>query len=268
MIERRLVSRPVSTIGTLIAPRVTQEEGARIVTEGLRMRLDVSNPYSYIGTGTSLADLSGSANGATMFNSPSAVYARNLAISLDGTDDYIGCSDPLTSDAEREGSLTFEYWLEPTATITTGRAESSTGYGYYTGSAQGLLSEHLYKPLNSSFAAFMFQFGTNGFIAGCHNFDYAPSFLVDYKTYTGISHLVVTKSATGATYYINGVSIKSGSQSRTLGAVVTNVTSSTSANEFGRFFQGRIYAYALYTRALSNGEILQNFNALRGRFSL
>lgn len=268
MIERRLVSRPVSTIGTLIAPRVTQEEGPPIVTAGLRMRIDAGNPYSYVGTGTTISDLSGNGNGASLVHGPLFVADRLGAISLDGTDEYIDCTDPLTSDAEREGSITYEYWLEPQATITTGRTQQTTGYGYLTASKQGLAGNHSYKETNNAFAAFMFQFGTNGFIAGCHNFDYAPSFLVDYQTYNGISHLVVTKSATGCEYFVNGTSRKSASQSRTLGSVVDSVTSKFPNNSFGTRYQGRIYTFSLYTRALSATEILNNFNAQRWRFGI
>jgi hypothetical protein len=36
----------------------------------------------------------------------------------------------------------------------------------------------------------------------------------------------------------------------------------------GRFFNGRIAVAMIYDRALSAGEITQNFNALRGRYGL
>lgn len=44
--------------------------------------------------------------------------------------------------------------------------------------------------------------------------------------------------------------------------------SSISQEEFGRRYKGRVYAVSLYNRQLSNAELLQNYNAFKGRFGL
>lgn len=63
-------------------------------------------------------------------------------------------------------------------------------------------------------------------------------------------YLAIMKDETG-TIYDSGVSIGIGQGNTTL-----------------RFLKGNIYQTQLYNRALSAQEVLQNYNALKGRFGL
>ena len=80
-------------------------------------------------------------------------------------------------------------------------------------------------------------------------------------------------SATGLSLYVNGKLIQStitvnsnpGSLTNskiTLGASQVNTT------QYGNFLNGNIYKASLYNRALTQSEVQQNFNALRGRYNL
>jgi hypothetical protein len=54
-----------------------------------------------------------------------------------------------------------------------------------------------------------------------------------------------------------------------LGALSGGMPVSTLSHTFnGRLYKGRIYAVYIYNRRLSNDELLQNFNATKGRFNL
>jgi hypothetical protein len=244
----------------------------RIVTDGLVLALDAGNIKSYnagVST-TTWTDLSGRGNTGTLTNGPTYSSANGGTIGFDGTNDYAQSTITLT-DAQAEGDLTYEYWVQPTRTINGSFTQSTSGTNYYdAGSDQGLGNIPVYKQGDASYAAFQFCFGTNGFVVGAHNTSYAPPFLVDYQSYTGISHLTVIKTATGCSYYINGVFKKSTSQPRILGAVPSWITSNGAifGSNFGRYFQGNIFAYKLYTRALSATEVSQNFNALRSRYGI
>ena len=238
----------------------------KIVTDGLVLYLDAGNTKSYPGSGTSWSDLSGKSNNGTLTNGPTYSSDDGGSIVFDGTDDYVSNTDPNLSESELEGNLTFEYWLKPTQTIASTYTQAVFGTDYsFTVSSQGLAGGDRYKYNNSSFAAFLFSFGTNGFAAGAVNNSYGPAFLVDYQTYSGISHLVVIKNASGCSYYVNGVFKKSTTQSRTLGVDPTLVTSDRGSIN-GKYFKGNIYSYKLYKKALTAAEIKQNYNALKRRF--
>lgn len=64
----------------------TQREG--IVTDGLKLWLDASNPASYPGSGTVWYDLSGNGNG-TMVNGVAYSTANGGVMSFDGVNDYL-----------------------------------------------------------------------------------------------------------------------------------------------------------------------------------
>ena len=57
-----------------------------IVTDGLKLYLDASNPASYPGSGTTWYDLSGNNNNGTMVK---GVVPLSNAMKFDGTDDYV-----------------------------------------------------------------------------------------------------------------------------------------------------------------------------------
>ena len=241
-----------------------------IVTNGLLLCLDAGNRKSYPSpfTGNTWTDLSGNGRTGTLFNTPTYSSANGGSLDFDGTNEYAQSTITLT-DAQAEGDLTYEYWVQPTRTINASYTQSTSGTDYFSAwSDQGLANIIEYKYNNASYAAFQFCFGTNGFVVGAHSLGYAPPFLVDYQSYTGISHLIVIKSGTGCSYYVNGVFKKSASQSRILGAVPSWITSNGAiyGNAFGRYFQGNIYSYKLYTRALTATEIAQNYNALKSRY--
>ena len=241
-----------------------------IVTSGLVLCLDAANRKSYPGSGNTWTDLSGNGNTGTLFNTPTYSSSNGGSLGFDGTNEYAQSTITLT-DVQAEGDLTYEYWVQPTRTINASYTQSTSGTEYFSSwSDQGLANIIEYKYNNASYAAFQFCFGTNGFVVGAHSFAYAPPFLVDYQSYTGISHLIVIKSGTGCSYYVNGVFKKSASQSRILGAVPSWITSNGAiyGNAFGRYFQGNIYSYKLYTRQLTATEIAQNYNALKGRYGL
>jgi len=248
---------------------VVRNSYPNIVRDGLVLNVDAGASISYPGSGTTWTDISGRGNNGTLVNGPTYSSANSGSIVFDGTNDYAQSTITLT-DAQAEGDLTYEYWVQPTRTINASFTQSTSGTNYYdAGSDQGLANVPSYKyGIDASYAAFQFCFGTNGFVVGAHQQGYAPPFLVDYQSYTGISHLIVIKSGTGCSYYVNGVFKKSASQSKILGAVPSWITSNGAINGsgFGRYFQGNIYAYKLYTRALSAAEILQNYNALLPRF--
>ena len=248
-----------------------------IVRSGLVLDLDAGMNSSFNNTGTTWNDLSGNGNNGTLVLGPTYNSANGGSIVFDGSNDYstsTSVTNSLTT-LQKEGSLTYEYWIKPTASIKLGYTESNGGSSFYSpGNAtpQGLSGDlaYNYGDGGSIYVGFGFAFGTNGFVAGVHKNGYAPPILVDYQTYNGISHLVVIKNATNCSYYINGV-LKKTSLTVAGGATIIGDTMSFIANSAGAFmnvFKGDIYSVKFYNRALTATEITQNYNALRNRFGL
>jgi hypothetical protein len=71
-------------------------------------------------------------------------------------------------------------------------------------------------------------------------------------------------------FYVNGTLVYTSSNDSTIKVadrigVGAGLTSSTSADEF---WKGKIAVAQVYNRGLSASEVLQNYNALKGRFGL
>lgn len=71
---------------------MTIHAGPKIITNGLVLCLDPGNTKSYIGSGTTVADLSGNGNNATLQASPTFNTANLGSFSLNGTTQYLSTS--------------------------------------------------------------------------------------------------------------------------------------------------------------------------------
>jgi len=264
-----------------------------IVTSGMVINLDAGFTPSYPKSGTTWYDLSNSNSNATLTNGPIFNSTNNGSIVFDGVDDYSTTSlVPNISTSSMEGSITYEYWVQPTQEIYGSFSQSDNNATFFSpGTVNGLQQNVLYKYCTNNvctpyttntYAAFCFALGTNGFMAGAHQYAYAPPILVDYRTITGITHLVVVKRTYDCSYYLNGTKIKDSlTISRILGdglgTIVEpdgtftngpNILASDRSQYFGKYFKGNIYTYRVYLRELSSSEVLQNYNAQKGRFGL
>lgn len=271
MIERRLVSRPVSTIGTLIAPRVTQQEGPPIVTEGLVLHLDAGNPYSYNGTSSTITDLSGNGNNGTLLNTPTFEADRNGILSFDGSNDNINCG--------RGASLTIAdniscaFWIK-----------WPTGYG--NSGWQSVVTKR--RPFSSTLANrqatlvinwnptenwFQVQFYSPAGTSRALLIPLAANFSVNEWTHV-IAVLEKSGSNTIITVYKNGSQL----DTTTVGANVlaysnldlriAGMDNSYSAPFGLEYGLCRMAQVLLYNRALSAAEVFQNYQATRWRFGI
>lgn len=223
--------------------------GKSIVTDGLVFYVDAANENSYPGTGTDWANLSGSAT-ATLANTPTHSSNNGGYFSFDGTNQYVAT----TYDATGSINVTYCFWVRITAFAPTGgyggsildQSTGGTGFGIRT------------------FGSGVIQTFTRNSNASATNID---------STFTGLStntwYYVCLKYTTNTlTSYLNG------SVNATTSITLDTISSDT-ANDLeigGRndttdgYFEGDIACVQLYTKALSNDEITQNYNALKNRF--
>ena len=79
-------------------------------------------------------------------------------------------------------------------------------------------------------------------------------------------HVAITATSSSVAYYVNGSQVSSSSP---LASITGTPASLTIGNDpIGESMVGLLSSVSLYRRVLQDTEIAQNFNALRGRYSL
>jgi hypothetical protein len=219
----------------------TTQGGGNILADGLILCLDAANTKSYAGTGTVWTDLSRSGNNGALTNmGVTGFSSSNLgSIVFDGVDDYVSFST-ITNNI-----YTIDFWYKMGGNNGT--------YGYFASSGNNGLA--------------ISEGGTiNGLVYGqFYYWNGATNNLSIIPSTTNWNHIcvIINTSTNNIQLYGNGNLLSN-----------TTVTSmSTSISNIGRFvlsnnnfLNGFLSKYSIYNRALSASEVLQNYNATKGRY--
>lgn len=216
----------------------------RTVTDGLVLHLDVANVKSYPGSGTNWTDMSGNGNNGTLVNGPIFNTGSLGSIQFDGVNDHFS-NTTLSSMSE----YTISMWLKRN--------------GIQSQNYPGLISFGTYSP------GFYLEFNSNGYVSYYRSGISVQTLFLKNDIVTDTWYnLVFTKSGDTITSYLN--TVEKGSITDTLststgfGLNGDKNVSPTWTTQWG----GNIAATSIYNRPLTQNEIKQNFNALRGRFGL
>jgi len=224
----------------------------RIVTDGLVLCLDAGNTKSYPGSGTTWTDLSGNGRNGVLTNGPT--YS-NGSLVFDGTDDRVVITN---NELARigTGNHTITAWVNND--IVT--EEDFIG----TGTSQGDVLLMIYIQAGGGAGGFR---GHAWSSTGSSNTIDSPRAIG-----TGNWNMLTQRVTWGGNIdlFENGVLTKT--QVLSGGAPTSSRTKfiigSRTDGGSGGHFDGRIANVQAYNRALTATEIQQNFNALRGRFSI
>ena len=220
----------------------------RIITDGLVLCVDAANKRSYPGTGTTWTDLAGG-NDGTLTNGPTFSSDNGGSIVLDGSDDYVSVPS-FTSDLPSHSfslELVFKWDSYGTDNVDFITAGADEELEIHTGGGAG----------------------TNGlrFIPYDHPGSETQGTLDNpYIITDDINHIVFT-----AEHSSPSKSYKSGELFLT-SSTTSTITLTSSTFYIGRRgsgaypLGGNIYILKVYNRALTADEVLQNYNATRGRF--
>jgi hypothetical protein len=212
-----------------------------IVTDGLVFCVDAANIKSYPRSGTTVNDIIGTNNGtisgATFTNVDAGAW------DFDGIDDDISFasvnSGPLYDIGT--GDFTVSVWAN---------AVTKTDYGTLIGNwnTNGLI---MWRVATSN----VFQC----FIGG-------DSFTTTYTIpFDDTWHYyLITRSGTGVTLYVDGISVQTGTSSATLASNSISYIGNQPHNS--RRWKGTITNVQIYNKSFSAAEVLQNYNALKNRF--
>jgi len=217
--------------------------GPRIVTDGLVCCLDAANPKSYPGTGTTLFDMSGNGYNASLKNGAAYNSGNKGTIKFDGSNDYANLSIPITFS-----QISMMFFVKYSV---IGYQYNMILDTYYNGNTHKFTFHSTGGSTQTNIA--IIGLGTGALIRSnlTTNQWYCFGATYDGSTITGYSDGVSTNS-TSATGTIN----------------------LTSAIGIGGRYNGGYYQNAyfpslwVYNRALSADEMLNNYNATKGRFGL
>lgn len=233
--------------------------GPDIITDGLVLHLDAANSKSYPGSGNTWTDLSGNGNHGTLTNGPSFISANGGSIAFDGIND--SASVPTISSTS--DGLTMSLWINLSTLYYAScpcvgqiiLVDWGTWYDNWTGIASN--GAELYFGVYSTSNRVLYYNGSSG------------STLIN-KWY----HIVATFGPSGTSNFLrtykNGIQQQSGSLG---GTGLFTVTAPINIGGWFRFcgncyFQGQMPQLSIYNRPLTASEILQNYNATKGRYSL
>jgi hypothetical protein len=225
------------------------QHSPRIITDGLVLCLDAANRQSYPGSGDVWTDLAGSNNG-TLINGPTFSNANGGSIVFDGSDDYVIVE---TNSSLEFGSnnFTIQVWLRPVfiqppnAVISKGNIESVDDE-VWTLEWAGDNQLTFYGPS-----------GLNPIVTSTTSFQTLKWYNVCVLRENNIYKLFVNT-------YLE--SIQANSDAILSGGNL--YIGSGWYDPSSRSLNGNISQASIYNRALTPAEILQNYNATKGRYNL
>jgi hypothetical protein len=227
-----------------------------IVMDGLVFNLDAGITQSYPGSGTTWTDVNGlgSKNNGTLTNGPTFSSNDGGSIVFDGTNDIVSLgNDPVFSLGGAGKTFSIGVWFNSTLWNVEWQAIFTKGDSSWR--------VHRYTNANPPKIAF----GSTGLST------------LDTFTTTTINtnqwyHIYCIYDGTHKKIYVNGlidsnVSV-TGTLSNSNNTDPVLIGNNSEAGRTTRFFNGNIAVAQIYNRALSATEVLQNYNAQKGRFGL
>ena len=227
-----------------------------IVTRGLVLYLDAADRTSYLSGSGVWGDLSGNGNNGTLQNTPTYNTNNFGTLSFNGADEYINFLASNTTNIR--SSITVGMFCKSNGASSTGWSMYWAGVSKY--------SQFILGPNNvngkMAFLIYSNEWLPNGYsgdIWGQSNID-----IRKWHYYTGVYN-----QSTGILYlYVDGVEQAS-----------FNIGIKTLSDDPNNFTIGKrdisdsylnftLSHVQIYNKALSQQEITQNYNALKGRFDL
>ncbi len=227
---------------------------AGIITNGLILNLDAGNASSYPGTGTTWTDLSGQNNNGTLVNGVGYSSVNGGALTFDGVNDYVNMGSNSTFNLL---NLSVSSWVKPT-----------TGGDTFT----PIISRYSNNSGTSGWFIY-YDKSTNKFYVDGRESLAATLSISTNNTYTinNWYNVMWTKSGSSWSLYINGVL----DRTLTLGNGTTTFPLESMQIGALQVIGGGLYygkqdisTANIYNRALSDAEVLQNYNVTKTRFGL
>jgi hypothetical protein len=225
-----------------------------IVTNGLVLYLDAANSKSYAGSGTSWKDLSGNGSNGTLTGAPTFNSANVGIFSFDGVNDYTHCGNAASLNFGT-GNFTVCAWVKRSTSAATNLRVLAKGAETNEAAQAGFC--FLGSDTSLSFAVNPSTTRTI-IVAATHTVD-------EWFYVTGVVERGVSLRTYKNGVLTNSTTAPSGSVSNGVMPLYIGASTANDVNP-NLFFKGNIPHVALYNRALTATEVLQNYNAHKSRY--
>jgi hypothetical protein len=235
-----------------------------IVMPGLVLNLDAGITQSYPGSGTTWTDINGLGpnNNGTLTNGPTFNSDNGGSIVFDGVDDFVSGSDT-------PFRFTNTFTLESTVYFN-GNNIDGTMIGKRNGSPFNQYALSIYS--GNPYVGGPGKVVTLFLRPDGSSYDTILNYTLSSA---GIYNIVATIDSQSQILYINGTAVTNSTNNYsgfTFNIPGRDVLIGATRNNAGTGifspYSGNIYSAKIYNRALSASEVLQNFNAQKGRFGL
>jgi hypothetical protein len=235
----------------------------KIVTDNLVLYLDAANTRSYPTTGTTWTDLSKFNNGGTLINGTTFNSNYGGTILFDGTNDYLITADNQSPSLNITSQITLESWISPGAIANISHSDAIFSKGFSSDGNSGTYEMLILPSGGINYPLFRVRVGSS-----------TPTY---FPTNIPLNinqnyHYVSTFNGSILRIFINGV--ESGSGLSSVGSIEANTQQLTIGVRYAQrggidsFYTGSIYSCRIYNRALTQQEVLQNFNTTKSRYGL
>jgi hypothetical protein len=218
-----------------------------IVTSGLILNYDAGSILSYPGSGSTWTDLSSSARHGTITEAVYGGTGSTGYFAFDGSNDVV-TSSTFTPNVTNK---TLAGWVKLSST-------AQTGGGLITLEVSG----------GASFDSIVYNETSNGWGFGSNSYARtAWSGISETSTSTWV-YIAATYSDNNYKLYRNGILILNTTSFATynFNAAGNALVGKRHTGGSGAHLAGQISHAAIYNRALTSTEVLQNFNAMKGRY--
>lgn len=215
----------------------------KIVTNGLVLALDAASQKSYPRSGTTWTDVSYNNYNGTLINSPTFSTNNGGSLVFDGVSSYVAVNS--CYDFSISNKLTAMIWA---------KSNTSTWNDY--GFLVSRRDQYIIHPNISGTSV------SNYINNGSWNADtFTASNITSFNLYG------MTWNGSAISSYFNGLRMSSTNVAGTI-ASNTGETDIGKDHTLSRYFNGSAGLVLLYNRALSDSEMLQNYNATKNRYGL
>ncbi len=226
--------------------------GVLITRTNLKMLLDPANAKSYPGSGSAITDITRNGFNGTLQNSPTFSTTNGGILTFNGTNQYV----TVNHTPFNFNTCTIIY----VAKLDSSPNSRNTVFSQYYGGSGAQFEIDNTGGIRSGFRQAA---------AGTPEND--PSSNSNKASTSTYFHVTVTHSTSDNSrtkHFLNGNII-----GMSTNATQTDVNGGNSINigrnsDAGLYFKGNIYLVMIYSRILSNAEILSNYYSIKSRFSI
>ena len=219
-----------------------------IIRDGLVLYLDAANPKSYPGSGTTTFDLKGN-NNASLVNGVGYSTVDKGVWVFDGTNDYASLTTNIFTNSLPNFTISIWYKNSKNGILLGNHFHGSTWESIWTSTTTFGVNGANNHTTNRRFVSF-----SGNTFNTWNNLTFVNSSSLGYMKVFRNGNEIASLTATVVPWNSNIIPTI-GAQRQNTGAIIEPIGANISQ-------------VSIYNKALSQDEIKQNFNALRGRYGI